>query len=75
MTTSDGYTINQYPTKNTIVITLPQRWDTMTNTLVPVSDRRIALTDAEEVAILAAVKAMFENGAKMDEVEGSEQNE
>lgn len=69
MTTNDGYTINQYPTKNCIVITLPQRWDTLTNTFVPVLGRRIALTDAEEAALLVAVKAMFENGAKMDEVE------
>ena len=68
MTTIDGYTINQYPTKNEIVITLPQRWDTVTNTFVPVSDRRIALTDAEEAALLAAIKTMFENG-NMDEVE------
>ena len=69
MTTSDGYAINQYPTRNEIVITLPQRWDTLTNTLVPVSGRRIALTDAEEAALLVAVKAMFENGAKMDKEE------
>lgn len=69
MTTIDGYTINQYPTRNAIVIALPQRLDTLTNTVVPVSGRRIALTDAEEAALLAAVKAMFENGAKMDEVE------
>lgn len=67
MTTSDGYAINQYPTKNEIVITLPQRWDTLTNTFVPVSGRRLALTDAEEAALLMAVKAMLENG--MDEVE------
>lgn len=67
MTTSDGYTINQYPERNAIVITLPQRWDTLTNTYVPVSGRREMLTDAEETALLVAVKAMFENGAKMDE--------
>ena len=60
MTTSDGYTIEQYPEKNAIVITLPQRWDTLTNTIVPVSDRRETLTDLEEAALLAAVKAMFE---------------
>lgn len=68
MTVSDGYTIQQYPEKNAIVITLPQRWDSLTNTLVPVSDRRATLTDLEEAALLVAVKAMFENGTKMDEV-------
>lgn len=67
MITSDGYTITQYPTKNAIVITLPQRWDTLTNTVVPVSGRRATLTDAEEAALLVAVKAMFENGARMED--------
>lgn len=67
MTTSGGYTIIQYPTRNAIVITLPQKWDTLTNTVVPISNRRIALTDAEEAALLVAVKAMFENGTKTDE--------
>ena len=67
MTVSDGYTIQQYPEKNAIVITLPQRWDSLTNTLVPVSDRRATLTDLEETALLVAVKAMFENGK--DEVD------
>lgn len=67
MTVSDGYTIQQYPEKNAIVITLPQRWNSLTNTLVPVSDRRATLTDLEETALLVAVKAMFENGK--DEVE------
>jgi hypothetical protein len=68
MTTSGGYSIIQYPTRNAIVITLPQRRDTLTNTFVAVSNRRLALTDAEEAALLIAVKAMFENG-NMDEVE------
>ena len=62
----DGYCITQYPKKNQIVITLPQRWDTLTNTFIPVSGRRIALTDTEETALLVVVKAMFENGTKMD---------
>ncbi len=62
MTTSGGYTIYQYPKKNTIVITLPQRWDSLTNTIAPISDRRRTLTDLEEAALLVEVKAMFENG-------------
>ncbi len=69
MTTNDGYTIIQYPTENTIVITLPQRWDSLTNTFVPVSDRRKCLSNTEEAALLATVKAMFENKVKMDEGE------
>ena len=70
MITSDGYTIIQYPTRNAIVITLPQKWDTLANTIVPISDRRLALTDAEEAALLVAVKAMFESEAKMVNEDG-----
>ena len=67
MTTSDGYTIIQYPLQNRIVIFLPQTLDTLTNTVDKVTSRRHRLTDAEEAALLVAVKAMFENGR--DEVE------
>lgn len=69
MTVSDGYTLTQYPKQNMIVITLPQRWDSLTTTVAPISDRREMLTDLEETALLMAVKAMFENGVKMDEVD------
>ena len=58
----DGYTITQYTTKNKIIITLPQTLRTITNTVTQVSNRRNKLTDAEEAALLIAVKAMFENG-------------
>ena len=62
MTVLGGYSITQYPTRNQIVITLPQTWDTLTNTVAPIADRRKVLTDLEEAALLTAVKAMFENG-------------
>lgn len=62
MTVIDGYSIMQYVTRNQIVITLPQTWDTLTNTVAPIADRRKVLTDLEEAALLTAVKAMFENG-------------
>lgn len=62
MTVLDGYSITQYVTRNQIVITLPQTWDTLANTVAPIADRRNVLTDLEEAALLTAVKAMFENG-------------
>ena len=61
MTVIDGYSIMQYVTRNQIVITLPQTLDTLTNTVAPIADRRKVLTDLEEVALLTAVKAMYEN--------------
>ena len=57
----DGYSITQYIAQNQIVITLPQTWDNLTNTVDPITNRRKELTDLEEVALLTAVKAMFEN--------------
>lgn len=66
MTVIDGYTLTQYPKQNAIVITLPQRWDTLTTTVSPVSDRRLQLTDTEEAALLVAVRAMYESRAKME---------
>ena len=67
MTTSGGYTIVQYPTKNRIIITLPQTLGTLTNTVTEVSNRRNKLTDEEEATLLAAVRIMFEYG--LDEVD------
>ena len=62
MTVFDGYSLTQYVAKNLIVITIPPTWDTLTSTVAPIADRKKALTDAEEVALLTAVKAMLENG-------------
>ena len=42
----DGYSITQYPKENRIVITLPQRLDTPVSTILPVSERRMMLSDA-----------------------------
>ena len=67
MTAIGNYTLIQYPNDNRIVIGLPQRLDTIQTTVQGLSDRRYRLTDTEEVALLVAVKAMFENGR--DEVE------
>ena len=67
MTVIDGYSITQYVPQNQIVITLPQTWDTLANTVAPIAGRRKVLTDLEETALLTAVKAMFENGIESEE--------
>ena len=56
----DGYTIEYYPSRNTIVIVMPQTVTTMTNTVGMVSNRRTDITELELKAILVAVKAMVE---------------
>ena len=57
---NDGYAIEEYINTNQIIITLPQTQSTLTNTVTPVVARRTRLTHDELVAILVAVKAMFE---------------
>ena len=56
----DDYTIEQYINENKIVITLPQTLYTITNTITPMTQRRVELSNNELAAILVAVKAMYE---------------
>lgn len=63
----DDYTIEQYPGRNSIVITMPQTFTTIQSTSDKVVDRRVCLTQNELTAILVAVKGMFEYKGKKDE--------
>lgn len=60
MIESNGYVLVYKPKENQIVITLPQTFSTLTNTLSPVVERRIDICTEEEAAILNVVKAIFE---------------
>lgn len=60
MTIIDGYYIVQYPNENKIVVVLPQTISTISNTLTPIVKRRRTITQAEEAALLVAVKGMYE---------------
>ena len=62
----DDYTIEQYPGRNSIVITMPQTFTTVQSTSDKVVDRRVCLTQNELTAILVAVKGMFEYKVKED---------
>ena len=67
MIVMDDYTIEQYPERNRIVITMPQTFTTVQSTSDKVVDRRVCLTQNELTAILVAVKGMFEYKVKKDE--------
>ena len=67
MIVMDDYTIEQYPERNSIVITMPQTFTTVQSTSDKVVDRRVCLTQNELTAILVAVKGMFEYKVKKDE--------
>ncbi len=68
----DGYSITQYPNRNLIIISLPQRMDTLVNTVTPLSDRKLELSSSEEGIILTIVKELFEH--KKENKNGNKEN-
>lgn len=62
-----GYSIEQYPLQNRIVITLPQTVHTVQDTHTIPQNRRVKLTSDELTAILVVVKGMYERKGECDE--------
>lgn len=60
MIVCDGYSIEQYPLQNRVVITLPPTIHTVQDTHMMPQDRRVELTRNELTAILIAIKGMYE---------------
>lgn len=69
MITLDGYTVYQYAKTNRIIISLPQTETTVINTIMPISNRRLELTDTEQMCLLLFVKALFEGDKQSEEGE------
>lgn len=65
--TENGYLLVQKPLRNQIIISLPQTANTVTNTLMPIADRKQSLTEAEELALLTIVMSMVEKEEKKEE--------
>lgn len=66
----DGYSIEQYPLQNRIVIILPPTVHTVQDTHTIPQDRRVKLMSNELMAILVAVKGMYEwRGGETDEID------
>ena len=61
MIVSNGYTLVQDTKHNRIIIILPQTMDTLTNTVEPISYRKIQLSQTEETVVLELVKRLFES--------------
>ena len=59
MIESDGYSIEQYQSRNQIVITMPQTATTLTSTMAMVFNRRM-LSEEELTALLVLAKAYAE---------------
>ena len=67
MIVCDGYSIEQYPLQNRVVINLPQTVQTVQDTHTMPQNRRVELASNELTAILVAVKGMYEWKGEEDE--------
>lgn len=60
MITVDGYSLLYLKNENKIIISLPQTWGTLTNTMEQPVERRTEIDDSELMAILLMTKHLFE---------------
>ena len=60
MLISDGYYIEHYKNDNKIIIGLPQTFETISNTVSPLANRKSDFTDEDLYTILSVVKAIVE---------------
>ena len=56
----DGYSAEYYPHSNQIVITMPQTFKTINNTMQIVTDRKMDITDDDLALIITLVKYICE---------------
>ena len=68
MLISNEYALIYYPKQNQIVITLPQTWETPTNTISPVVDRRTDVKEIDLMAVLQVVQVIFSKGREDAEI-------
>lgn len=64
MLSSDGYCLTYYKNKNQIVISLPQTYETATNTYEQVADRRTDVMETELLVLTEIVKLIFHKGKR-----------
>ena len=67
MLISNEYGLIYYPKRNQIVITLPQTWETPTNTSSPVIDRRTDVQEIDLMAVLQVVQVIFSKAERKGE--------
>lgn len=58
--TDDGYSIEQYPQKNQIIINLPQTDLSITNTIGTISTRKARLTANELTMVINLVRLLMD---------------
>lgn len=60
MIVSEGYSVRYVPKDNQIIITLPQTFKTINNTIQMVVDRKMDITDDDLALIMSLVKYICE---------------
>ena len=58
--TNDGYAIEQYQKGNQIIISLPQTYESMTNTIGTISTRKSRLTANELTMVVNLVRLLMD---------------
>ena len=56
----EGYSVKYVPKDNQIIITLPQTFKTITNTVQMVTDRKMDITDDDLCLLVAVTKYICE---------------
>lgn len=64
MLTSDGYCLNYHKSRNQIVISLPQTYATITNTVEQPVDRRTDVQETDLAVLLNIAKLIFHKGER-----------
>lgn len=66
--TDDGYSVTYLPKENRISIGLPMTWETYTHTFhtYPIGERKVEMTDRDELILLAVVRAIFKEDKTAD---------
>jgi len=67
MLISDGYALTYDKSKNQIVICLPQTYETITNTIEGVVDRRTDVEEADLLVLLNIASLIFHKGERKDD--------
>ena len=68
MLTSDGYALTYDKSKNKIIIGLPQTYETLTNTIEGVVERRTDVEEKDLFVLLYIARQIFHKGERKDNV-------
>ena len=66
MIVSDGYSLIYDEKHNRLVISIPPTMETATDTVTPIADRRIDVSETDLMVLLNIVQLIFHKGLRKD---------